>query len=193
MLYKTLVEHCSPTLAGMKTANLVSIKTDKEDITAEIRSLNRVLVQKGLRLIPLRNTGNHVLIYLYRPDYLREDLLSPEAACILKEKGYPCGDPDRCVLELIRRLVSEDGFPHEIGLFLGYPPSDVRGFMESPSDGVKCVGCWKVYGNQKEAEKTFAKYKKCKAAYLRAVKKGKPLEHLIVDNRNNRYRQVVNN
>ena len=50
-------------------------------------------------------------------------------------------------------------FPHEIGLFLDYPLVDVIGFIRNTGKNCKCSGCWKAYGNAKEAEKTFCKYK----------------------------------
>ena len=126
MLCDALIRYCSPTLAGIKTGNLFSLRTGGEDITPEIRELNRLLVKKGLRLLPLRKTEKSTLIYIYRPEMLREDLAHPEAASILEEKGYPCGNPNFCVVALIRHLVSDESFPHEIGLFLGDPPHDVR-------------------------------------------------------------------
>ena len=81
---------------------------------------------------------------------------------------------------MVRHLVSDEAFPHEIGLFLGYPPSDVEGFMNSPSEGVECVGCWKVYGNRREAERIFASYRKCTEAYCHAAERGVALERLAV-------------
>ncbi|MCR5835122.1 MAG: DUF3793 family protein [Lachnospiraceae bacterium] len=181
MLEEKIIEFCSPTLAGIKTGNLFSIKTDGKHIKEEIKKLNRILIKKGLRLIPLREKSGITLIYLYRPERLKSELVSPETKSILAEKGYPCGNPDRCVVELIKRLVENDNFPHEIGVFLGYPPKDVRGFMNSPCDGVKCVGCWKVYDNQKKAEKTFEKYKICSLIYKEEISRGKTLESMIVD------------
>ena len=192
MLRDALIERCAPTLAGIKTGNLFSLETEETDMTQEIRRLNRVLVGKGLRLIPLRRSRKRTLIYLYRPEMLREDLIYPEAAQILEEKGYPCGDADRCVAELIRHLASDEEFPHEIGLFLGYPPSDVRGFMNSPWEGVRCVGCWKVYGDPMEAERLFAAYRRCTATYRSEVRNGKSLEHLIVTNRAGGWHQAAN-
>ena len=180
MLREELIRHCSPTLAGLKTGNLFSLNTAGADITPEIRELNAVLVKKGLRLIPLRRNPRSTLIYLYRPGRLCEDLRSPEAACILQRKGYPCGDPGRCLATLVRRLAADETFPHEIGLFLGYPPSDVEGFMNSPREGVQCVGCWKAYGNRREAERIFASYRKCTDVYCHAAERGVPLEKLAV-------------
>lgn len=54
------------------------------------------------------------------------------------------------------RLHMCEKFPHEIGLFLDYPLVDVIGFIRNTGKNCKCSGCWKAYGNAKEAEKTFA-------------------------------------
>ena len=45
----------------------------------------------------------------------------------------------------MRRLQRFEAFPHEIGLFLSYPPEDVRRFIEHKGHESKCEGCWKVY------------------------------------------------
>ena len=81
---------------------------------------------------------------MYRPNKLEEDFRNHEAQEILGAKGYPVGNVDQCVVELVRRLNESETFPHEIGLFLGYPPKDVAAFMENSSAGVKYVGIWKV-------------------------------------------------
>ena len=183
MLKNALVEHCSPTLAGIKTGNMFSVSNDLTDLLSEIRELNRIMTSRGLRLIPLRRSDKRTLIYLYRPDYLKKGLDLPEAQEILEEKGYPCGNPDFCIARLIKHLVEDEQFPHEIGLFLGYPPSDVKGFMTDTRKGVKCNGYWKAYSNECEAKELFDKYKKCKEIYRRKAKEGKPLEAVIVDTR----------
>lgn len=181
-----MIEHGAPTLAGLKTANLFPVKTSIEEVTPMLRRINRILTGKGIKAIPVSKKREHTLIYLFRPDRLREDLMNPEAACMLKEKGYPCTDPDRCISCLIRHLNEDEQFPHEIGLFLGYPPSDVRCFMKSTRKGVKCTGCWKAYSNQEEAERTFEKYRKCTRAYQREMRKGRSLESLAVDTSGNK-------
>jgi hypothetical protein len=77
-------------------------------------------------------------------------------------------------------MTSDESFPHEVGLFLGYPPEDVKGFMEDARRGVKCAGCWKVYGNGEEAVKTFSRYKKCTDIYRKELSKGRSLLQLTV-------------
>ena len=176
-----LIDHCSPTLAGLKTANMFSVSLDEgQDIHGELRMLNRLLVKKGIRIVMLRRTDNKALLYLYRPDFLDRDLDSPLARQILEGKGYHCGSTGRCIEQLIRHMAEDEAFPHEVGLFLGYPPEDVRGFMKDSRCGVKCTGCWKAYGNEEEARKTFSKYKKCTEVYRRELAKGKSLLQLTV-------------
>ena len=177
---KVLIDYCSPTLAGLKTGSLIPFEMKDSDLAMEVRRLNRSFKDKGLRLIPIKRKDRKALLYLYRPARLREDLLSTEAGSILKDKGYPVGKPNVCVSTLIRHLAVDSEFPHEVGLFLGYPPSDVKCFMADSRKGVQCVGCWKVYGDVSEAEKTFARFQKCTAVYRKLMEQGKPLEKLVV-------------
>ena len=176
-----LIMNCSPTLAGLKTGNMFNVKglacANAKD---ELRKLNKVLTARGLRAVPLRYGNNSTLIYIYRPDYLQRDLSSPEAASILREKGYVHGTVEKYIAQLACRICSDGTFPHEVGLFLGYPPSDVKGFMKDPKGGKPCVGYWRVYENLEEAKKTFAKFRKCTEMYIKQLEKGRPLETLIV-------------
>ena len=179
-----LVRHCSPTLAGLKTANMFSCSFEnREDMTKSIRKLNRVLGKKGVRVLPLRFSGNQGLIYVYRPEKLSEDLSRNGAGCILSERGYCMDSTGRCIGHLMQRISEQKEFPHEIGLFLGYPPEDVRGFMEHQGRNCKCSGCWKVYGDEDRARRRFADYRRCTGNYCRRWARGATLEALTVPGR----------
>ena len=154
---------------------MFSVNTDSADIISEIKNLNRIMTKKGLCLIPLKKSDTSTLIYLYRPDLLKRDLNLPEAEEILEKKGYPCGKPGCCIAHLVRHFMEDKQFPHEIGLFLGYPPSDVKGFMEDSRKGVKCNGCWKVYGNECEAKKLFENIKNAEKYIVKKRKKASRL------------------
>lgn len=181
MSEELLVRHCSPTLAGMKTGNMFTCSyADINEMRGAVRCWNQKLGKKGLRFLPLQFRDNRALIYVYRPARLSRDLRDETACRILCEKGYGMGTPERCIGQLVKRMGESDEFPHEIGLFLGYPPEDVCGFIENRADGCKCVGCWKVYGDAEAAQKTFAKYKKCTDVYCEQFAKGKPIERLTV-------------
>ncbi len=99
---------------------------------------------------------------------------------MLSELGYDLSSCERRIAQLIERLSEDSEFPHEIGLFLGYPPEDVSGFIENRACGCKCVGCWKVYGDREKAEKTFLRYKKCTRIYRDQWINGKSIKRLTV-------------
>ncbi|MBE5847825.1 MAG: DUF3793 family protein [Lachnospiraceae bacterium] len=181
MSEEMIIDLCAPTLAGIKTGNLFSVKIrEGSDINREIRALNEALRDKGIRVIPLKKTESLVLIYLYRPDCLRRDLDDPDVVNLLKEKGYVLDGAEDPLVQLARHLREDKEFPHEIGVFLGYPPSDVASFMKSSSEGVKCVGCWKAYSDREKAERTFRKYQTCTEIYRRLNRRGKSLAQLAV-------------
>lgn len=179
MSEENVVRLCAPTLAGIKTGSLFPCPYEnRETLLMEIRQYNQVLVPKGLCLLPLRFTDKSALLYLYRPRDLERDLQDQLAAEILRHAGYVCGSSEQCLMKLIERLRAYDEFPHEIGLFLSYPPEDVKGFLEHRP--CKCVGCWKVYENEEAAKKTFAKYKACTRVYCRQLASGIDIERLTV-------------
>ncbi len=177
MIEETLVRQCAPTLAGMKAGSLFSavIPAD-QDLCLLLKNLNRRLVPKGLRLLPVRWRRERVLLYLYRGDLLRRDLENRSACLLLEELGYPCPLAGQCVARMVRRVRECPDFPHEVGLFLGYPPEDVRGFMEHRD--CKLTGCWKVYGDPQKAQEIFRRYRQCTAAYCRRWRAGASLEQL---------------
>lgn len=185
MSEEMLVQYGSLTLAGMKTGSLFTCPyTDRAGTMEEIRRFNRTFGPKGLRLLPLRYSAERVLVYLYRPKALERDLAGEEAARILEQAGYSHLNADQCIVELIHRLNDIEGeFPHEIGLFLSYPPEDVRGFISRSGDrsaGCKLVGTWRVYGDVERAKVIFEKYQKCTESFRKQLTAGIPLERLAV-------------
>ena len=49
-----IIKHCSPTLAGLKTANLFTCQyAQKEDIERYAREFNRRFSHKGVKMQPL--------------------------------------------------------------------------------------------------------------------------------------------
>lgn len=181
MSEELIVQHCSPTLAGIKTGSLFSCSyTDESEIKDNVRSLNKSLAKKGLRVLLFRAREGRALVYIYRPSLLCRDFRHETAHRLLRELGYSVQKPELCISRLIRRIGEASEFPHEIGLFLGYPPEDVCGFIENRAGGCKCVGYWKVYDDVAAAQKLFAKYKKCTDIYRAHHAKGKSIERLTV-------------
>jgi hypothetical protein len=180
MSEETLIRSCAPTMASLKTGNLFNCAFEsREQMTGELRRLNRQLQPKGLRILPLRRREGRALLYLYRPKMLQRDLRDPLAERLLTECGYTCTDANVCLARLIARLRTEPDFPHEIGLFLGYPPADVDGFMHR-KEACKLSGLWKVYDDVEGASRQFTRCKRCTEVYLRRYQQGYSLDKLTV-------------
>ncbi len=175
-----LIEHCSPTLAGIKTGNMFGcFFADREEMIKGVRLLNKRLRGKGLLVIPLCYQNGRAMIYVYRPNQLEADLRDTLSEQILESCGYE-GTMNQCLCRLRSRMSSCEGFPHEVGLFLGYPPEDVYGFISQGAG--KCLSCgyWKVYSDVEKAEERFCMYRKCSDTYRRQFQTGKTIEELTV-------------
>lgn len=84
-----VIQHAAPTLAGIKTGNLFPCTfASTQDMVRDLREINRVLVPRGLRLLPLRRKDDRALLYLFRPADLSRDLAGQEARRLLREAGY---------------------------------------------------------------------------------------------------------
>lgn len=178
---KNLICQCSPTLASLKTASLFTIDfTCRGELSAALRKWNRDLSDKGVALIPLQEKNGKALIYVFRKDRLKKILSSTEIEEFLHSCGY-CSCGIGAALSTLRsRLKGSAEFPHEIGIFLGYPIGDVVGFIRCKGKNCKCTGCWKVYCDERAAAETFARYKKCKAVYMRLWEQGRSVHRLTV-------------
>lgn len=176
-----LIVHCSPTLASLKTANLFNISfADEAELDEQIREWNLRLEQKGINILVLCRKRNSGLVYVCRKSRLQEDLNRPGVARFLTGYGYQGTDMRAALATLSERLNQSDTFPHEIGVFLGYPLGDVIGFIRNGGQNCKCCGYWKVYCNECEAVKAFARYKKCTDLYERLWKQGRTVWQLTV-------------
>ncbi len=180
IMEEALVRMGAPTLAGIKTGSLFPYYYEsRETVGKEISRLNRLLIPRGLRLILLRLTERSALLYLFRPSELEKDLGDRAAGELLRCAGYPGAGCGACLCHLLKRFHSGEEFPHEIGLFLSYPPEDVKGFLLD-RDNYKAICLWKVYGDEDKARNMCARYKKCTECYCRMWKKGRRLEQLAV-------------
>lgn len=165
--------HCGVTFAGLKIASLVSLRNGEEDV---IQTLSRRFAGKGFAFILLREDEERLLVYICHRARLTKYLFSPDVRAFLVRFGYEYGSAEEALEQLKCRMKGE--FPHEIGVFLGYPLADVRGFLRDPNSCVLC-GCWKVYENADEAARTFERFRRCSACICRHMDRGRSLTQIF--------------
>lgn len=176
-----LIMYCAPTLASLKTASLFNLRYANEaQLQEQLLSWNACFAEKGVELLLLRRTETRALIYVFRRSFLSRDLALPGVDSFLKSCGYESTNAADALETLREKLRASADFPHEIGIFLGYPLCDVCGFICNKGRKCKCVGCWKVYGDAQSARRLFAKYDKCRTVYGRLWREGRSVLQLTV-------------
>lgn len=176
-----LIEHCAPTLAGIKSASLFNyFYSDQKDVVEQLEAVNHLLNGCGVYVEALLWREDSLLIYTYRLSHVRRELAEPEVRELLEKYGYGSFEVEHCIGHLKKRLEHYSCFPHEIGIFLGYPLEDVKGFIQNEGRNCKCCGLWKVYCNQPEKEKQFDKLRKCSEVYLRVFSQGRSIRKMTV-------------
>ena len=180
MYVEAMIRHCAPTLAGIKVGSLFSCRYENAVVLVqEIARENRALNKKGVYFKLLKLKNGVALVYVYRKKQLEQALSNPAVQAFLRTLGYTVFDVPYC-LTILRRRVQGMDFPHEIGLFLGYPLADVCAFIAHRGANCKHVGCWKVYHDEEGAKKTFARYRKCTQNYFAHYATGFDIAQLTV-------------
>lgn len=174
---------CAPTLAGLKPASLFRYQpTPGQDAAAMAAAWHAALVARGVTVRVLKQcprTGA-VLVYVYRPTRVAKLLADPRTLDFLAGEGYRTGTADELLDQLTDRLCCEGDFPHEIGVFLGYPLADVIGFIQNRGKNFTVCGYWKVYTDPASAQAEFDRYKKCERIYAHCYYNGTPIRRLTV-------------
>lgn len=172
---RTLAYHCAPAMAGIKSADLISWQGDGARLPQLVQQYDRALSGRGIRLRRLWGC----LVLVYRPRRLEEQLACPKVRALLKRADYPVEGTLEQQLDHLSRRLSGGEFPHEVGLFLGYPAEDVVGFCRHGGKNFKLCGCWKVYSDVERAAQCFHRYHCCRAALCRRLEEGMSLKQLF--------------
>lgn len=153
---------CAPVLLGIKPSNLLIIDS------GSLPEACRLLQDTSVRITVLfgswkRNSqGGKIVLFVYRPELVDPILRDQRAGEFLESLGYQEKRLDLMLGRLKERyagcMEKRLPFPHELGVLLGYPLEDVKGFMKYKGENFLCSGYWKVYSNENEAKRTFRLY-----------------------------------
>jgi len=172
-----LVLEVAEVLQGAKPANLVAIANKRRPCGRNLYLLWKqhgatLLAESGLQVRELADRGSSLLLLLYRPEALAALLALKSVSVILKKSGYATPeDPEEVLAELEKRVAGE-GFPHEIGVFLGYPLKDVVGFMGLARLSFTCQGPWKIFGDPSQSLSLARSHRECRCRMSQQLASG---------------------
>lgn len=172
-----LALRCAPLIAGLKPSNLLIINT------CQAQALYKLLQDTKFSVYELYRIGMESVLLLYADKPLLFCLEQPEVRTMLWQKGYrdfslrALLDGFAARYRSCRR--SGEEFPHEMGLFLGYPPEDVRGFLENGGKHALYTGYWKVYQNPAQKIRLFKSYDQAKTCLIRFIANGAGMAEVL--------------
>lgn len=178
---KAMVEQCAPTLAGVKVGSLFRI-AGLSSARASASFWDQTLSPLGVRVMVLKEcpAADACMIYVYREKWLGRLLAQKGISDFLSGIGYDTTEGVGMLSLLSRRFCLEQEYPHEIGVFLGYPLEDVVGFIANRGHNFTCCGHWKCYGDPAVAQARFARYRACTAELKQRYGQGATLHQLVV-------------
>ncbi len=178
---KMLAFYGAPTLAGIKTGSLISLrKREFHDVLNLINQYGRCLKCRDIFITKISESRDAIVVFIYRRQALRLALMDGQNQEILRAFGYDSYESIEEKLEYLKlRMQTEKTFPHEVGVFLGYPYEDIRGFMEHKGKFYKACGYWKVYSDVSKAEKLFQQYTQCSHVFCKRLDEGKSLLEIL--------------
>jgi hypothetical protein len=161
-----LAYHGAEVLNGVKPGNLINIPAhhpcSKNLVALWHHHGASLLTGSGLVAKVLAARRNSLLVYLYCRDSVENLLNQGKVRNFLKKAGY--GDFSDCEAALteLQCRMRQGGFPHEIGLFLGYPLKDVAGFLGWAKLPVSGQDAWKIYGDPRKSLELAACHRDCR-------------------------------
>ena len=174
-LWEAIANQCAPVLTDVKPSNLLILTSEEEEAFLQMDEL------PGISRLCLYEGKQKSTWLLYRKDRLESALVWPQTGDFLKLYGYDAFQEnlDQKLARLQDRFAGyKEGrmpFPHEMGVFLGYPLGDVKGFIEHHGKDYLCSGYWKVYQNEQKAKSTFQLYQSVRNVVLQLVMAGSNL------------------
>lgn len=181
LLELQLVLQCAPVISNIKISNLLTLPQSK------LKSLKKLLRDTELSYRIIYPGKSRLVILVYREEALKEYIRVKEIADFLKGSGYDEINLIKILRSFVKRYIAYmDGignFPHELGLFLGYPLCDVEGFIENDGKNFLYSGYWKVYKNVEEKIALFKSYEEVQTKLVIMVYSGIPIKDILSCNK----------
>ena len=135
----------------------------------------------GLDAFILGKCRNGVLALFHDREFLLETVRQPGNHAFLAEFGYRHSESLDSYLQCLKEHYVSAEFPHEVGVFLGYPLKDVKGFVydreNSHRPSLKCG--WRVYGSPEESVRLKKTYTMAESLAGMILNEFKDIYHCI--------------
>lgn len=169
--------HCAPLIAGLKLSNLLMLQSEELDRGTSI------LKRAGISYFVVAVTNGKVAVLLFDRQRLESYLRKEEVWKIFQDMGYQNYAMGKVLYSFRQRyegyLLWNQEFPHEMGLLLGYPIEDVKGFILNEGENCLYTGYWKVYEDLPEKMIVFRQFEKARDMLIGLLSNGITIAEVV--------------
>ncbi len=173
----TFLYQCGPVLAGLKISNLLIIQAK------QYKQAVYLIKSASLCAFVLNSSNGKITILVYDAYKLNEYLGRVECLAFLKKYGHKNLSINGILAEIAVRynayMNNRLSFPDELGLALGYPLSDVCGYINNCGKNFLINGYWKVYSNAETTSILFDKFDEETEKMIRRLILGENIKSII--------------
>lgn len=174
-----LALQCAPLITGLKASNLLIVSVENE------KWVRKIIGKSDISYYKMLQTEKKVTFLLFKRKQLEEFLYRKEIQQFFQQEGYRVFQFGQILKTFQMRYATymkkRGVFPHEMGLLLGYPLEDVRGFMENEGKYFLYAGYWKVYENMTEKMRLFRKFEVAKETLISLIYNGVRMEEIMTN------------
>ena len=172
-----LALQCAPLITGLKISNLLNVAKESEKLVCAF------LKKSKISYYLLMRTKQKIFFLLFNRIELEKYMAQEEMHEWLRKEGYTelgFGKILRTFRNRYQKHMEEGKeFPHEMGIILGYPMEDVKGFVENQGKNFLYSGYWKVYENKQEKILLFQKFEQAKETLIQMLGNGIDMLQII--------------
>ena len=151
-----LIYHLAATMTGIKPITFMRFKQPQPALKEcascarqwlEIRKHFQGQQALGMRLLDRNQRGESLLFY--HQEACRRLLSLPRIKAFLKELGHcdeTISNPERFIDYCLKEYRQKSSLPVEMGLFMGIPLKDVKGYIKADKQGYIMTAGWQIYG-----------------------------------------------
>ncbi len=173
-----MIHFCAPTLCEIKPGNMFFVKNE-EFCEDDFNDWKSKLHSRGITCFSIKLSDSSTSILVCNVCWARKILGNLIVQAYLSEKGYTCSNLFDFVSQFNMRIQNNLGFPHEIGVLLGYPVDDVIEFENHQGKNCKYCGYWKSYSDVEKAKACQCRYKNCSCMCKKWYDQGYSLVQII--------------
>ncbi len=153
-----ILYHLAATMTGIKPITIMRFKVPQpafkkcSSCTRQWREISRHFQGQqalGMRLLDHNQRGESMIFYHH--EACRRLLLIPRVKAFLREQGLGYGtetidNPERFIDYCLKEFRQTGSLPVEMGLFMGIPLKDVKGYIKADKNDHVMTAGWRIYG-----------------------------------------------